>query len=260
MKDLSKDKLINILESSLIPSLNSIELGKNVINDFLYRNISKYSNIAELYQENSKWNEYIIECFITENEIVKEVKRWYLTTTCKLKEEDIDYKEAKEIFKDINSFPKELKNLFENLLKESEEMELLYDVDILLLYKNNLYRCIPLSKYFILEKKMDERAISLLKNSIVDEATKYLDKSLGIFFIVGVPWRNMIFYGQRGYKNMFLQAGKLVYYISVTGSNNGLKILNFPNFYDNQVNRVLNLDGVENFVLTILPIFERDNE
>lgn len=258
MKELTKSKLISILEGTLFPSLNSIELEKNSITDFQYRFISKFPNIAEIFHENSKLNEYTAKCIVTDREMMKEAKNWYLTTTCKVKEEDIDREEAKDIFKNIETLPQNLTKLFVDFSKEGRETEHLYNVDLLLLYNHNIYKYIPLSKYLLLEKKIGSKEMSLLKTWIIEEERNCLERALGIIFLVGIPWRNMVLYGPRGYRNMLIEAGCLIHHLSQRSSDNGLDLVSFKNFYDNKINRFLNVDGVESFTLSIIAVLEKE--
>ncbi len=258
MKELTKNKLISILKGTLFPSLYSIELEKNSITDFQYRFVSKYPNIAELFHENSKLNEYTSKCIVTDEEIIKEAKNWYLATTCKVREEDIDREEAEDIFKNIETLPQNLTKLFVDFSKEGKEAEWLYNVDLLLLYKHKVYKYIPLTKYLLLEKKIGSKEMGLLETWIIEKGKDPLERTLGLIFLVGIPWRNMVLYGPRGYRNMLIETGCLIHHLSQVSFNNGLDLVFFKNFYDNKINRLLNLDGVEGVTLTIISILGKE--
>lgn len=247
--------LIPLLEGTILPALNSIELQRYSIVDFLNRYNSPYPNIAELFHQNTRLNEYTKQTIVTDEKTIDEVKKWYLTTNCKIKEEDIEKEKGKEILKEVETLPNNLDKLFINFSSnDNRESELLYSSNLFLLWEQKIYKIVPLSKSMLLMLKFTPEDINLLKESIIIEDTSILKNTENFLFVVGVPWRNMIFYSSRGYRKMLIDTGKLVYYLERQAEKNNLRLSLYENFYDTQINRLLNLDGVENIVTVIIGI------
>jgi len=254
MKEYSKDEFISLIESTLIPSLNSIELERNSISDYQNRFISRNDNLAEIYHENSKLNDYNKNFIIGNESLIKEVKDWYLKTTCKVKEEDIDRNKSEKFFKPISLFPDKLQELFNQILKEQKFVELLYSVDLLLLYEQNVYRIIPYSEYLMLEKTFSEDAIKHFISSILYLKENGTTETIAYLLLVGVPWRHMVFEGYRGYRSMLIEAGMLLNSVYEIGKKISMEINVYNNFIDNKINKLFNLDGIENYCLSIVSL------
>jgi hypothetical protein len=249
----TKEKLVGMLDSTLIPSLNGVELQKNSVIDFQRRLASKTPNIAELYHENSKLSQHLDKCILTDEETVKYVKNWYLSTTCKISEEDLVKGKSEDSLKDIGTFPEGLANSL-GTLKGGIELDLLYSLDLLLLYEYRIYRYVPLSELLWLERLVDSDEAKTLKPMLIGETRDSIDEALGLIFVIGCPWRNMIFYGPRGYRNMLINAGYLIHHLSHVARDNELSLVVFQNFYDRKIDNFLNLDGVERFALAVIAV------
>jgi hypothetical protein len=72
-----------------------------------------------------------------------------------------------------------------------------------------------------------------------------------VIAIVGSFWRFMKFYGARGYRMILMDAGRLVHEIESRIPCNRYEV-----FYDDRVDNVLLLDGVEQSVLVLLTLKE----
>jgi hypothetical protein len=255
----TKEKLITMLDSTLIPSLNGVELQRSSVSDFQYRLASKSPNIAELYHENSKLSKYLDRCVITDEETIRFVKEWYLSTTCKISEEDIAEGKGQSFLRNINSVPDQLQTIFRSL-ESDQEAELLYSLDVLMLYENKVYRYIPLSDHLWLEKKENSDALNELRAMVIGAERDSIDKASAIIFLVGCSWRNMIFYGPRGYRNTVLDAGFLTHHFLQIAKDSRFSLQVFQNFFDRKVDNFLNLDGVERFTLMLIAVLDGNRE
>lgn len=250
MKNYTKEEFISIIESTLIPSLNSIELERNSVSDYQNRFISRNANIAELYHENSKLTSFNKNFIVRDEHLIEEIKKWYLTTTCKVNEEDIDRTISGNFFKPIESLPSNFQKFFKGFLGGEGYVEALYSIDLLFLYENSVYRIIPYSEYLILEKRFNDGDVRRFYLSILDIKETYN----AYFILVGIPWRQMVFKGTRGYKNMLIEAGMLINSISQIVKINSLSMKVYNDFLDNYINRLFSLDGVESYALSIISL------
>lgn len=257
MKDLVKEDILGLAEFTMVPSLNSLDLERSSLSDYRYRLAPRGQILSELYHENSKLNEFNKDAIICDTVLINEIKNWHLTTTCKVKEADIDRGKSSNFFKAISSLPTPIQQLLSHLFKK-QPVESIYSMDILLLYDSNIYRVIPMDEYLILEKSFKD--MYPFSSAILDGNNTEFPLAIGYMVIVGMPWRRMVFDGQRGYRNMLLEAGMLLEKVSQADKENYITIRIHNNFYDNQVNRFLNLDGVESYVLSIVSLSERKAE
>ena len=75
--------------------------------------------------------------------------------------------------------------------------------------------------------------------------------------MVGVPWRNMLFFGPRGYRRMLIDCGRLLAHLETRAAGSGVGLLPVLDLYDARVDGVLNNDGTERTTLLALVIEER---
>jgi SagB-type dehydrogenase family enzyme len=64
------------------------------------------------------------------------------------------------------------------------------------------------------------------------------------FLLVGRPWRSMRKYGDRGMRNVFLEAGAIAEHISLAAVALGLGSVHCASFYDDEVHQALAVDGL----------------
>lgn len=259
MRDLSKEELINFIESGqIVPSLNSLELERNSLSDYRYRLTSRHQNLAELYHENSKLNEFNKSTIISDEVLFNEVRNWYLSTTCKVKEEDIDRRKSGDFFREISSFPIPIRGLLSHLLRDKQSIGFLYSLDLLLLYGERVYRLIPYSEYLMLEKTYED--ISLFSSAVLNGSRGECSLAIAYLAVIGLPWRHMIFEGPRGYRSMLMGAGSFLNNISRAVKEHPMLMKVYNSFLDNKINRFLNLDGVESYVLSVVGLYDKEVE
>ncbi len=90
------------------------------------------------------------------------------------------------------------------------------------------------------------RAIKELFNAFNQE---WLNKCSVILLISAVFWRNQVKYGERGYRYVFLDAGHLCQNIYLVTEALNLQCCEVGGFIDDQLHRVLDIDGFNEAVL-----------
>jgi SagB-type dehydrogenase family enzyme len=80
-------------------------------------------------------------------------------------------------------------------------------------------------------------------------AENLVETSSVALIISGVFYRSEIKYGQRGYRLMLLEAGHLGQNILLSATAQGVAAVPLGGFLDDEVNRILGLDGIEETVI-----------
>lgn len=153
------------------------------------------------------------------------------------------------------SLPVELSD--SNDSKQSTDMHLrtapsagsLYPID-LYFYANNvdglsngIYKYHP--RYDKLSQHLDESESIKIFNAHVDSLdTKDFPSANVIFFLVATPWRSMRKYGTRGMRFLIHECGAISQNINLAASAMSLGSLECGGFYDDEVNELLQFDGV----------------
>jgi SagB-type dehydrogenase family enzyme len=73
-----------------------------------------------------------------------------------------------------------------------------------------------------------------------------------VFFITSIFYRNMVKYGERGYRIILIEVGHLAQNIILTSIANKLNVCPIAGFLDDEINDKLNIDGIEETVQYVL--------
>lgn len=110
-------------------------------------------------------------------------------------------------------------------------------------FDNGIYRYHP--KKDKLTKILDEKSITpLLATCSVSDDNISCSRSNTIFLLIGQPWRCMRKYGNRGMRFLFQECGAISQNINLAATSLGLGTVECGSFYDDEINRLLGLDGV----------------
>jgi len=252
MAEWSKEKLINALEHTILPPLNARTLETDSVSDYQTRLTREGQFVSELYHENSKLNEFKKENIVNDNVVIKEVIDWCLLTACNIEESVINKVEGRDVFKKLDDFSPPIRDVIRELGSDEGLLPLFYSIGMLVLNNEAIYRFLPRKDYLMREKSIsDEEKKELLGGINYSSYPTYED---GFIFLVGIPWRKMVFYGQRGYREMLLDAGCLLQVMQHIGRTKKIATRQYTLFYDSKINNLLNLDGVETYVLGIVSI------
>lgn len=242
----------SLLEETLFPTPNNVELNRTPKNDYLLRFGAQQSHIAELFQENTKLNPYSTLQVPETDQEIKEAMDWYFSTAYQINEEDIQSEQAEKLKISHEDLSPSLKELLRPFSEEKLLLPLLYAVDLFLLIDNRLVRHVTGSNYTWLEKEFDETDQAIFRDSILRVDAKTLDQTHVFFLLVGVPWRYMMFYGPRGYRRMMFDMGKVLNYLESRSMQLELSPYACLDYYDRRIDRVLMLDGTEKTTLAIV--------
>lgn len=231
-------------EQELFISPNTKILNKKPENMYRKR-FCAVDNLAEVYHENSKIHkrDYVFLRDSIKNMI--NINAWaYETFNCTL---DEDLRENQKIVIDPlelkdEKFKKFYEILFDLYLLNNEKFMFM---DIFVLLNGNLYQVTGATKKLVLQ--MNNINISLLKESLICDYK--INEDVMVFFIAR-PWRYMRFIGYRGYRQCLIDIGEIS--SSLKEKNENSFFIDY--FVDNEVNGLLDIDGIENACVRILVI------
>lgn len=108
---------------------------------------------------------------------------------------------------------------------------------------NGIYRYHP--KKDKLTLFMDDKSIPALLRTHIDSAeNKSYSRANAIFLLIGQPWRCMRKYGSRGMRFVLQECGAISQNINLAACALKLGSVECGGFYDDEVNKVLGLDGI----------------
>jgi SagB-type dehydrogenase family enzyme len=109
-----------------------------------------------------------------------------------------------------------------------------------------LYRFLA-SKHKLQEVKIDDTLCDAFAQA--NWSKEMLRTSAVIFIWVAIGYRMTYRYGNRGYRYMHLDAGHVCQNLYLAALAVDCGVCAVGGFYDDKVNELLNLDGLENFVI-----------
>lgn len=90
----------------------------------------------------------------------------------------------------------------------------------------------------------DERANVLLEALALPGLIISEKQASAVFLLVGRPWRSMRKYGDRGMRNVFLEAGAMAEHVHLAAVALGLGSVHCASFYDDEAHEALEVDGL----------------
>ena len=254
---LEEARLRALLEETLFPSPNSVELVRTPSKDYSFRFGAKRPHIAELFQENTKLNPYSTLSASIKTEDYEEARKWYFRTPYRMKESDLKPDKKEVVMWEHHDLPASLQHVFRPFSGKEEKHELLYSVDLFMLYGDKLFKQVPNADFLWVEKKLTPPEQQLLRTAVIGDSYQKAAAAAKIFlFFVGVPWRYMMFFGPRGYRKMMFDAGQLMGLVNEKAREAGWVPYCCQDFYDVRVDQALLMDGTERTALAITMLTE----
>lgn len=247
-------RFLTLIEETVIPTPNSVELNRSPRNDYLLRFDSRYPQIAELFQENTKLSPCSPLATLAPEQELKETKEWYFSTAYRIEDADIVPGQDDKVRRVHQALPAPLDRLFPLFGKNGPLISLVYSVDLFVAVENTLYRVVPGADYLWVEKRMSPDDLRAITRAIIRPDGVDVDKARALLFVTGAAWRYMLFLGPRGYRHMMFEAGNLIGQLCGVSGQLGLTPTVSLDFYDEKIDRVLRLDGTERSTLAIIAL------
>jgi len=238
------------LEETILPSANSVDLKRTIENHYYNRFIAQDPNIAESYHVNSNIIRYSTMKVPPNRAPLNEARDWFFESTYKLRESDFNEENASQVRMLHADVPNHIRSLVETLANPDKEGDLLSGLDVFIMFDNVIYRIVPARTFIWVEKIVTKKLENqLLRALLTDEHRQTVGNSGCTIFIIGCFWRYQMFYGPRGYRMALMDAGRMARAIQES-----LKVTLIESFYDNEMNQVLLLDGIERSTLNLLVV------
>ncbi len=241
-----------MLEETLLPPMHNVEFVRSAQNDYTLRFGATTAHIAELFQENSKLTPYSTLQVPADDRELNQARMWYFSTAYRMHEEDLVPGKEHNVRIKHGDLLEPLARTFAPFGQPGTCAELLYGIDLYVLYEDRLYRQVSGTDVLWFEKKITPFEHQMLQMSLLRVPRDTISRSVALAFLVGVPWRYMMFFGPRGYRRMLFECGRVMAQIEDQAQAHGLKTILCQDFYDARIDRVLLMDGVERSTLAII--------
>lgn len=238
-----------LLEETFVPSPNGVELARDPSRDYLGRISPRFPHIAELFQENTKIAASSSANTPLDEEAVSLARRWFFATAYRPAEGDLDPIVSAE---HRTLVPADVAGAAGAALRvvAAEHTELLYGLDVWVLTGGDLFRVVPGSDTLWLDRRFGVADLDALYSALVDLPLELARSAEAMVFVVPVPWRYMMFQGPRGYRRSLVDAGR---FLAVAEGATPPGTMTWTlDFYDNRLDAILSLDGVERSVVAVV--------
>ncbi|MYH45672.1 MAG: hypothetical protein F4008_02585 [Gammaproteobacteria bacterium] len=240
-------KQASSIEGTLMPSLNSIDLTPQVHLDYQCRFGNFNVNPAEFFHLNSKLVRGSTRKIAANPEHVNSVIQSYIETSYNPAPESVDDMDASPIVA-FELWRQQVPEYLHGLGQHS--VERYYAFDTLVLTGNTLNKVLPGKSILWTDRLLTEAQLTAFNNALYGVAAEALSQSSSVLMIVGCPWRYMMMYGPRGYRKMLIDIGFVLSALNPAFEDG--KAMMIDHFYDNEIDRILGLDGIERSIQTII--------
>lgn len=244
--------LAALLEGTVLPSPNRVELARTAATDYRRRFDGGEPHVAELFQENSKLSPHTTVRAPGDAAEIDAAREWYLSTAYRPRDEDLAADQACTMRLPVDELPPCLASVLAPFTQTGRHSSLLYGVDLFVLHAQSLLRVVPRSGFAWRDRRTQPDEESCVRRSIV--TAERVPDTGPLLFLVAAPWRYMLFLGPRGYRRMLLDAGELLAQLRSAAAEASVAVSVFPDFHDRRVDDVLRLDGVERTVIAIVAL------
>ena len=252
LTDLDADYQLT-LEQDLLPSPNTIELERTPEKDFMDRLRFDRVEIGELYMENSKIVRSSDLNMPLDPVLFDKTRAWYIETAYRPKDEQFDdaTTERVGVRVAIDTFPDPLGGFLRRLVRDERICELLYAIDLQLLVGGRSYRLSPMNDWLWLDRFITQEEGDALMRAIIGVPQETMNAAKAILAYVAVPVRYALFQGPRGYRRTLVDLGALLERSLDQAAEAGIELFASLDVYDNVVDRLLLLDGIERSIHAI---------
>lgn len=237
------------LEQTLLPSPNVVELAPGKMAGFVNRVCADQEDVAELFHLNCRLSRHQPDRRLTDGERAG-VRTWYFDTCGRHDPADLSTA-ADAVRRPHAQLPGALAAVCAPFGAGGRLVPLLFSCDLMVLTAEALCRQQPGEDALWVELLVD--GPGALAPMVPDEAAAQVLRRADVVFVVtGVPWRTMLGHGPRGYRRMLMDAGVLVDVLGGLAMQAGLEVHPVLDFYDDEVDTLLQCDGLERSALALL--------
>lgn len=244
--------LEGLLEGSVLPGPNSVELLRTAPADYRLRFDGGNFHVAELFQENTKLSPHSSFNDPGAAVALKRAREWYMSTAYHVEEDGLVGGEADAIRLSVDALAPSLASILQPFTAEGPFATLLYGLDLFVLHEQWLLRVVPRTEFLWRERRLGIDDESRVRGTIV--GAEPLPSKGPMLFLAAAPWRYMMFLGPRGYRRMLLDAGETLGRLRDRAAGVDVAVAVFLDFYERLVDDILLFDGVERTVVAIVAL------
>jgi len=241
------------LEQTLIPSPNVVELAPAKAAGFVNRLAPGHDDVAETFHMNTRLSRQQPDVRLRAGERAA-VRQWYFTTCARYRDDDLVL-DDRTVRLPHESLNEPLRAMLSAFGAAGSARTLLYRCDLMVVLDGAVCRQPPGEDAVWVERRLSAEELDRFHAVAADEeARQEVGAALAVFAVVGVPWRSMVDGGPRGYRRMLMDAGVLLDVLGGLAQHHGLRPSHVHDFYDDEVDELFYLDGLEHSVLALVPV------
>lgn len=250
-----------MLEETLLPSRNSVDLGRSPEQEFLYRVVSRQPHVAESFQENTKLTPCSSANVPLRRDLLEAIRKWSSDTAYKPEPDIIDEALARHhrVQVPIAELGK-VGRLLTHLSADERAIAAAYSLDFWLLEGSEIFRFIPGSPCLWLEKRLVDDDREQIGAALIEVPRPAYEMCDAVLFVAAVAWRYMLLQGPRGYRRCLVDAGAYLDQCDRGAATLNLMAFRSLDFIDSRLNRLLALDGVERSLLAAVLLKDTEQE
>jgi Nitroreductase family len=217
----------------------TIRLESNSVRDYRHRSLSPGVSAAELYHENSKMFPAMMQTLAATEQNPYQFRREFIHRR------SATLRNASYAFLSLD-LP------WRSVLSQVGQTNLaeLYAIELCVVSENLVAVHEPLTDVLQVVQHLTPADIERIRRAVRLTASPNIPPHSGPYiFVIGSFARNEILYGQRGYRNTLLEAGRITQTVMNGAAQRGLAIWPVYEFVDRDLDIVLQLDGIEESAL-----------
>lgn len=246
------EQLRRMLEQTLIPSPNVSILAPSPLLDFVNRMELNWIHPAESFHVNSKLTETDRDRLLDPN-WSESVRKWFQENCGHVEPNDLT-EESSEVALPHTRLPQRLGSTLSLFGANGPMKGLLYSADLMVVFDNAAYRQVGGADQLWKEHVIKDELMGDLTASPIGVDTDKFETAEAIVVLVGIPWRNMLFNGARGYRRMLLDTGMILSALGSACQQFGYEVTPCFDFVDRAVDKALANDGVERSALLLIAL------
>lgn len=244
------DQLRRMLEQTLVPPTNVVELDPDTIDETTSRLGSVDGTIADSYTLNSQLSPADLTRLPSPHERDL-IEKFYFETSLKGFQK-LSREESSWVLQ-ASSLPPVFQRFFSPCWTDPVVVNSLYSADLLTLIDGTLWHVVPGAPGFVREKAWGEEQAEQLRRAFPHDD---LDSYDGLCFVVGHTTRASYLYGRRSVRTVGTAVGMIAGALFRAGfaPQEGVSVLVLDRFVDGAINRAIGCDGVERALYCVVGI------
>jgi hypothetical protein len=237
------------LEQTVLPGTGLRLVAPTRRDSYQNRLADAEGDVAEMYQVNARWRRGALDD-LPDVEEQKSLRKWFLESGRVF---DLSG-ETEGPMVSLDTLPASLGEALTVLARVGLQSGLLFAADVLVIVDEWVH-LLPAGEEFLVRTRLfdDVRRRELVESVSVDVRHAFMEAPV-FLAVVLAPQRLQVTHGPRGYRNALLETGMLVGHLGTIFAEHGLNITIAVDFVDTTVDRVLDQDGVERFVVALASI------